>query len=133
MVRAATLHPINEHPRVQQLVQSLPTATSAAELRELGALMFASHDGYSACGLGSEGTDRLVAAVRREGPENGLFGAKISGGGRGGTVAVLARSDALGRARALAEAYASATGRAARLFAGSSPGALAVPVLRKKL
>jgi hypothetical protein len=33
----------------------------------------------------------------------------------------------------VAEAYAAATGRVARVFAGSSPGASSVPVLRKKL
>src|SRR5439155_6506088 len=51
---------------------------------------------YSACGLGSERTDLLVRLVREAGPRAGLCGAKIAGGGSGGTVAILARSDAGG-------------------------------------
>ena len=52
--------------------------------------MYESHASYSACGLGSDGTDRLVQLVREAGPAAGLYGAKITGGGSGGTVAVLA-------------------------------------------
>lgn len=56
-----------------------------------------SHYSYSKCGLGSHGTDRLVALVKktkvtaqRDGAT--LFGAKITGGGCGGTVCVLGRA-----------------------------------------
>ena len=54
-------------------------------------LSLQSHASYSRCGLGSEGTDRLVALVRAEqaaalatGKQPALFGAKITGGGSGG-------------------------------------------------
>lgn len=50
-----------------------------------------SHAGYSRCGLGSDGTDRLVALVRQEQARAKqhqqppvLYGAKITGGGSGG-------------------------------------------------
>jgi hypothetical protein len=33
---------------------------------------------YSACGLGSEGTDLLVQLVKAEGADSGLYGAKIT-------------------------------------------------------
>ena len=95
------------------------------ELVELGQLMYASHASYSACGLGSEGTDLLVELVRQAGPKQGLYGAKITGGGSGGTVAILARRDADHAVQALAERYAQQTGRPKRVFAGSSPGAAA--------
>jgi L-arabinokinase len=56
-----------------------------------------SHYSYSRCGLGSHGTDRLVALVKqtkklaqRDGAT--VFGAKITGGGCGGTVCVLGRA-----------------------------------------
>lgn len=56
-----------------------------------------SHYSYSKCGLGSDGTNRLVALVKqtklraqRDGAT--LFGAKITGGGCGGTVCVLGRA-----------------------------------------
>ena len=133
MVRAATLHPIYEHDRVQEFAGALPDATSSAELERIGGLMFASHASYSACGLGSEATDEIVATLRALGPNSGFFGARISGGGSGGTVSVLARTEALARLRAVAADYVARTGRASRVFAGSSPGAAALPPRRVEL
>lgn len=53
-----------------------------------------SHASYSRCGLGSEATDRLVALTRKEmaearaeGRPSALYGAKITGGGSGGSTA----------------------------------------------
>lgn len=56
-----------------------------------------SHNSYSNCGLGSHGTDRLVALVKQkiqksERDSRTLFGAKITGGGCGGTVCILGRA-----------------------------------------
>ncbi len=84
--------------------------------------MYDSHASYSRCGLGSDGTDRLVALVRAASGA-GLFGAKITGGGSGGTVAVLGRPDAGWAVTEVARRYREETRRAARVFAGSSPGA----------
>lgn len=52
------------------------------------------HFSYSACGLGSNGTDRLVSLVQEMQHSEGgtLFGAKITGGGSGGTVCVIGRN-----------------------------------------
>lgn len=57
------------------------------------------HYSYSACGLGSDGSDRLVQLVqemqhgKRSKSEDGtLYGAKITGGGSGGTVCVIGRN-----------------------------------------
>ena len=86
--------------------------------------MFESHESYSACGLGSSGTDLLVELVREFGLEHGLFGAKITGGGSGGTVAVLGRADATPSVLTIAEKYADQTGHTPYLFQVSSRGAL---------
>jgi L-arabinokinase len=51
-----------------------------------------------------------------------MFGAKITGGGSGGTVAILARSSAEDAVRDLARRYSRETGRAAEVFAASGPG-----------
>ncbi|HXV60738.1 MAG TPA: GHMP kinase, partial [Vicinamibacteria bacterium] len=91
----------------------------------LGELMYQSHASYSACGLGSEGTDRLVELARAAGARRGIFGAKITGGGSGGTVAVLARRDAEDAVREIADRYARERGIEPTLFGGSSSGALA--------
>lgn len=125
-VRACTAHPIKEHPRVVAAAELLPLGTDTAA-KEVGALMFASHDSYGACGLGASGPDRLVALVREAIAAGApLFGAKITGGGSGGTVAILGRPAATAAVHAIAARYAQETGRGGQLFAGSSPGACAV-------
>lgn len=57
------------------------------------------HYSYSACGLGSDGTDRLVGLVQEmqhlnssKSDGSNLFGAKITGGGSGGTVCIIGRN-----------------------------------------
>ena len=44
------------------------TPRASCDAARLGALMYESHASYSACGLGSKGTDRLVALAREAGP-----------------------------------------------------------------
>jgi L-arabinokinase len=80
---------------------------------------------YSACGLGSEGTDRIVDLVRRAGISRGLYGAKITGGGSGGTVAVMGHVGAGEAIADVAARYEREMGHKPHLFTGSSPGALA--------
>ncbi len=81
-----------------------------------------SHVGYSRCGLGVARTDQIVAAVRNAGRAKGLFGARVSGGGSGGTVVVLGRPDAEPHVREIAETLGTG------LLGGSSPGACAFGV-----
>jgi L-arabinokinase len=124
-IRVATAHPIYEHHRVQLFRALLETPHLAEEVcLLLGELMYQSHASYSACGLGAEGTDRLVALVREAGPAAGFYGAKITGGGSGGTVAVLARRGSAAAVQALAARYSGETGRPAAVLGGSSPGAV---------
>jgi galactokinase len=129
-IRQPTAHPIHEHARVRRFADLLTFEPDDDVLREMGELMFASHASYSACGLGSDGTDLLVELVRAAGPESGLFGAKITGGGSGGTVAVLGRADAGGQVERIARDYEVRTGRRTQIFSGSSAGAEAFGVRR---
>ncbi|HWC73979.1 MAG TPA: hypothetical protein VG454_08575, partial [Gemmatimonadales bacterium] len=129
-VRRAAAHPVGEQERVDRFAQLLGTLAGRSNVaRELGQLMYHSHESYSACGLGSDGTDRLVALVRAAGPERGLFGAKITGGGSGGTVAVLGTTAAESTVREIAARYATETSRETRVFTESGPGAAAIGVL----
>ena len=64
------------------------------------------------------------------GPAAGLFGAKITGGGSGGTVAVLAAAGERAVVDEIARRYQQETGRDATVFAGSSSGARAFGVHR---
>jgi L-arabinokinase len=118
-VRAATLHPIDEQGRVETFLGLLDGPVDGSRARQLGELMGASHAGYSGCGLGTPVTDRIVDAVRSVGWERGLIGARVSGGGSGGTVVVLGREGAEPVVRRISETLG------AGLVSGTSPGAAA--------
>jgi L-arabinokinase len=128
-VRTPTAHPVYEQWRVTEWARQL-AAPEADAAPALGELMYQSHASYSACGLGSDGTDLLVQLAREAGASEGIFGAKITGGGSGGTVAVLGRRAAGPRVAEIARDYEARTGRATYLFEGSSPGAAAVGGVR---
>lgn len=92
-LRASTSHPIYEHHRVRLfknlLVQAKVTTQENERLlllQKMGELMYQSHASYSACGLGSDRTDEIVALSKNI---PGVYGAKITGGGNGGTVCLL--------------------------------------------
>jgi L-arabinokinase len=124
-VRQATAHPVHENARVERFAALLGAADfTDRHAVEMGALMYASHASYGACGLGSDGTDTLVAMAAARGPSRGVFGAKITGGGSGGTVAVFGSDAAEGEMRSLAAEYEAATGRTAELFTRSGAGAV---------
>lgn len=130
-VRHPTAHPIYEHDRVQRFRDLLAAGAVTEEERvQLGELMYQSHASYGACGLGSSGTDLLVTLVREAGPAAGFYGAKITGGGSGGVVAVLARAGSRARVDAIADSYERLTGRGAMVLGGSSDGAARFGVLR---
>ena len=124
-VRQATQHPVNEHARVTRFAEILSGPDAVSRADELGQLMYKSHKSYSACCLGSPGTDELVRLVREAGSGSGLYGAKITGGGSGGTVAVLGRKGARESVEAVAQEYERRTGHAPLIISGSSPGAAA--------
>ncbi|KAL0312264.1 UNVERIFIED_CONTAM: L-arabinokinase [Sesamum radiatum] len=131
-LRAATRHPIYENFRVKAFKALLTSATSDDQLTALGELMYQCHYSYSACGLGSDGTDRLVQLVQEmqhgkssRSAEGTLYGAKITGGGSGGTVCVVGRNCLRSSEQILQiqQRYKNATGHLPIIFEGSSPGA----------
>jgi L-arabinokinase len=67
-VRVPTAHAVYEHDRVRRFAELLKQAEHERTLALLGELMYQSHASYSACGLGSDGTDRLVELIREAGP-----------------------------------------------------------------
>jgi L-arabinokinase len=124
-VRVPTAHAVYEHHRVRVFAQLLGDALSERQLELLGELMYQSHASYKACGLSVAGTDRLVELVREAGPAQGLYGAKITGGGSGGTVAVLGHGDVRASIHGIAGKYERETGHRPYIFDGSSPGGAA--------
>jgi L-arabinokinase len=129
-VRTPTAHAVYESDRVRAYGQLIEDAPSEPGREFLGWLMYQSHASYSACGLGSSKTDRLVELVREAGPAQGLFGARITGGGSGGTVAVLGRRGAASAIAGVTARFAEETGYHPYLFAGSSPGSASVGCVR---
>ncbi|KAH7844149.1 hypothetical protein Vadar_024884 [Vaccinium darrowii] len=131
-IRAAARHPIYENFRVKAFKALLTSAASDEQLTALGELMYQCHYSYSACGLGTDGTERLVQLVQQmqqkknSSTDDGtLYGAKITGGGSGGTVCVVGRN-CLRSSQQILEIqrrYKGATGYLPFLFEGSSPGA----------
>jgi galactokinase len=89
-VRQCASHPVYEHERVQRFKEYLialnqlttPNGRSTI-LKNMGDLMYQSHESYSRCGLGSGRTDEIVSLAKNAA---GVYGAKITGGGNGGTV-----------------------------------------------
>jgi len=119
-------HLLNGCPTRGGLGESSSSASNIALYKQLGELMYQSHHAYIECGLGSTATSAIVDLVCAMGPESGLFGAKITGGGAGGTVAILGlRSAKDAFYRGVVEPYALARGlsEAPYVFAGSSLGA----------
>jgi galactokinase len=94
-----------------------------AGFEQMGELMYQSHYAYTECGLGSEAADHIVSLVCEEGPAHGLYGAKITGAGAGGAVAVLGRKDAESALVRVVERYAEKYGASPYVFGGSSMGA----------
>lgn len=130
MVRSRTEHPIYENARVEQFRSHFLRAANGdmhdthSEMTKAGRLMYGSNWSYrSRCGMGSRETEFVVRLVRKLGPEQGFYGAKITGGGSGGTVAILCRRDTDQAVDWLAAQYEEWTGRRPTLFLRSGPGA----------
>jgi L-arabinokinase len=128
-VRRRTAHPIYENDRVLKFIDLLNKATTEPNeiyFKQIGRLMLAAHESYQRnCDLSCPEVDQLVEIAREVGKKYHVYGAKITGGGSGGTVAVVGRKKNLLEATAhIAEKYFEATGLQPDIFWGSSPGAL---------
>jgi L-arabinokinase len=124
-----TLHPVHENQRVLEFIDHLKAASDEDNedaLIAAGECMCGSHYSYrDNCLLSVPEVDFLVEAVRARGPQQGLYGAKITGGGSGGTVAVFGDKEALAREiPAISREYKRLTGLDAEIFDGTSPGAI---------
>jgi galactokinase len=87
-VRAATGFGAHEHGRAQLARAQL----QRGRIDGLGPLLAASHAAYTSMGLGHPAADAAVADVVSR---PGVYGARSSGGGSGGTIVVVCQSGAL--------------------------------------
>jgi len=133
--RLAAEHPIYAADRSFRFARLLQYARMNPGARDslmeaAGELMVQSHFSYDhRCGLGSAETDLLVRLAREHGLPAGMLGAKITGGGSGGTVAILADRRRNPRLEAtmgyIMETYRDRTGIDPTLLSGSSNGTAA--------
>ncbi len=127
-VAGPTRHPIGENERVLRFMEALRAARNGDEsaLITAGECMFGAHDSYkNNCHLSTEEVDFLVDAVRQRGVKSGLYGAKITGGGTGGAVAVFGKLEALAKQiPEIATEYSRRIGQMPDIFEGTSPGAM---------
>ena len=134
-VRGAVRYAVEENARVRSFYSILARTIGPIDeisARSLGEIMYLAHLGYSECGLSSKETDLLIS-LARQGESEGLLGAKITGGGAGGTVAVLGWDNpAAHRAfQRLAQQYQELTNIQPYIFEGSSAGCDAFGVLTR--
>jgi len=128
-IRSRVEHAIHEHARVEKFIRCIKHANVDAtnvkgHLARAGQLMYASHWSYRyRVGLGSIQIEQIVNSLRKMGTQGGFYGARITSGGGGGTVAVLCHGDTSRALIQILAAYKLAWGLEAEIFSGSSPGA----------
>lgn len=128
-VKSCAGHPVYENHRIKDFKNTLEALNWQEEmdregaLKKLGEWMYASHESYGRCGLSDPNTDVLVEKVKEIGPSGGLYGARITGGGSGGTVCILARKgEGEKHAKALWKNYQKQFDVQTKFFEGSSAG-----------
>ena len=128
-VRSRVEHMIYENARTKQFIAIIKNADSDPEhiqgyLREAGNLMYESNASYrDLAGLGSPEVDGLVSIAQKIGEQGGIYGAKITGGGGGGTVALLCHGSIENSLTQVLAAYKLAWGIDGELIRGNAAGA----------
>jgi galactokinase len=123
-IRAAVRYATEQNLRgqiVKTLLESVSGSGSDSLLQSIGEILLQSHVAYADCGLGSNACDELVSRALQA----GFFGAKMTGGGAGGVVAILGRSNSESRhaIQKLAQEYGAEHGAMPHIFEGCSNGA----------
>jgi L-arabinokinase len=131
-VQHAADHHVLEAMRVRNFVQFLESANHlsagagrAALLDKAGHLMYASHQSYGQDAMLGAAECDLLVKLARDRERAGIYGAKITGGGSGGTVAILCNDtpqtdQAIGQ---IMRDYQQQTGHIPEAFTDSTSGA----------
>ncbi len=127
-LRRAAFHPVRENERINIFMKLMSGMEGSIPkqklLQQMGELMYGSHEGYSSVGLGEPVTQAIVDKVKHEGAAKGVYGARISGGGSGGTVVILAdEKKGVDTVKEIHQYMQEETGKELYLFSGSSDGA----------
>lgn len=128
-VKSRVEHMIYENARTQQFIAAIKNAGKDPQhiqdyLTEAGNLMYESNASYrDLAGLGSPEVDGLVNIAQKIGEQGGIYGAKITGGGGGGTVALLCHGSIENSLTQVLAAYKLAWGIDGELIRGNAAGA----------
>ena len=128
-IRHRVQHAVYENARVRRFIAAIKNANTDSErsqdyLSEAGTLMYESNASYrDLAGLGSREVDGLVNIARKIGEHGGIYGAKITGGGGGGTVALLCHGNVENSLTQILAAYKLAWGIDGELIRGNAAGA----------
>ena len=128
-IRSRVQHAVYENARVKQFIAAIKNADKNPErirdyLSEAGNLMYESNASYrDQAGLGSREVDGLVNIARKIGEQGGIYGAKITGGGGGGTVALLCHGNVENSLTQILAAYKLSWGIDGELIRGNAAGA----------
>ncbi len=128
-VKACATHPVMENFRINTFMNLLGSLSRQKDKKKsltiLGELMCQSHASYSSVGLGNEHTDDILDRVRKAGSSSQVYGARITGGGSGGTVCILCEGrEGVSAARKIYDEYRRHHRLRSFFFTGSSDGAL---------
>ena len=107
-IRAAFAFSIFENQRsslAAQLLSNMAHNSKRKVVELLGELMLQSHINYSRLGLTNQRIDAMVEAFANAGPDNGIFGARISGHGSGNAIVALVDKKALKIVRDLIRSF----------------------------
>tara|TARA_R110002072_G_scaffold4174_6_gene29596 strand:+ start:53260 stop:54459 length:1200 start_codon:yes stop_codon:yes gene_type:complete len=116
----------DEVQRTHRFHQLITEDATPENRRELGDLMFASHEHYAQRGVSNDACDLVIKVLQQRREKGGsVFGARLTGRGGGGTVVLVGEPtkvwyEALRAKKALNEA----TGHSGHVFRWSSPGAM---------
>jgi L-arabinokinase len=127
-VKSCATHPVYENNRIcifkELIVNFSILPDKFVALEKLGELMLESHKSYSAVGLGNEYTDEIIEMVIGAGRDKRLFGARVSGGGSGGTVCILCyEKEGRLQAKKIYDRYKKSRAKELFFFSGSNQGA----------
>ena len=86
-VRVCTAHPVLEKVRVSTFLKAMTSPISPETMATMGHMMQGSNQGYTDCGLWSSATD-VILELAAAYPDV-IAGARVSGGGSGGTVCLM--------------------------------------------
>ncbi|MDG2448982.1 MAG: hypothetical protein P8M34_05075 [Saprospiraceae bacterium] len=118
-VRVCTQHPIYENHRIHSFQDTIQN--KSPDLSQLGVWMMESHEGYRGCGLSCPEADYIVELVKSKVTQNIIYGARITGGGSGGTVCILTKD--LEIIKEIQHDYDKKYQRKSIVFIGSGEGA----------